>query len=273
MKLISHELLPVLIPAALALLFCSCAEDADSPVEVSFEDTSPAYLYTYRVIDVFPHDREAFTQGLAYYGGFLYEGTGIFKRSTLRRVELETGEIRKIIQLDDRYWGEGVTVYGDSIVQLTWNSNIGFVYGRESSERIGTFGYPTQGWGLKHDGVRMIMSDGTDALRFLDPVTFEEVGSVAVRDSSGPVDMLNELEYVRGEVFANVWKTDCIVRIEPETGRVAGRIDLEGLLQPGDLTEPVDVLNGIACDEENGRLFVTGKLWPKLFEIELVPAE
>lgn len=191
----------------------------------------------------------------------------------MRRVELETGDILQMYELPDRFFGEGVTIYGNRIIQLTWQSNVGFVYDRESLGLLQEFSYPTEGWGITHDGERLIMSDGTSTLRFLDPESFEETGRVEVRDDEGPVAELNELEYVGGEVYANVWQTDRIARIAPETGQVTGWIHLEGLLGAEDRSDTVDVLNGIAYDEKDDRLFVAGKLWPKLLEIELIPPE
>jgi glutamine cyclotransferase len=209
---------------------------------------------------------------LVFEDGVLYEGTGLNGRSTLRRVELETGEVLQIHELPAQFFGEGVTVYGNDIIQLTWQSHVGFVYDRDSFELLQEFNYSTQGWGITHDGERLIMSDGTATLYFLDPETFEEIGRVGVYDNDGSVNRLNELEYVQGEIYANVWQTNCIARIDPQTGQVVGWIELKGLLTPEDRGEPVDVLNGIAYDAENARLFVTGKLWPKLFEIELISA-
>jgi glutamine cyclotransferase len=227
-------------------------------------------VYTYNITKAYPHDRDAFTQGLVFEDGVLYEGTGLLGHSTLRRVELETGEILQIRELSDEFFGEGITIYGDKIIQLTWQSNMGFVYDKDSFELLQEFNYSTEGWGITHDGTRLIMSDGTSTLHFLDPQTFEEIGQLEVFDNDGPVTRLNELEYIQGEIYANVWQTDRIAIIAPETGRVVGWIDLRGLLTAEDLSEPVDVLNGIAYDAEANRLFVTGKLWPKLFEIELV---
>ncbi len=200
----------------------------------------------------------------------LYEGTGLFEHSALRRVELETGAILHIRELPDPFFGEGITVYGNEIIQLTWQSNVGFVYDKNSFELLQQFNYSTEGWGITHDGERLVMSDGTSKLHFLDPQTFEEIGQLAVFDDNGPVARLNELEYVQGEIYANVWQTDRIARISPATGRVVGWIDLEGILTAEDCSEPVDVLNGIAYDADTDRLFVTGKLWPKLFEIDLI---
>jgi glutamine cyclotransferase len=227
-------------------------------------------VYSYNIVNTYPHDRDAFTQGLVFENGVLYEGTGLLRHSTLRRVELETGDILQIRELSDQFFGEGITIYGDEIIQLTWQSHIGFVYDKNSFELLQEFSYSTEGWGITHDGTRLIMSDGTSTLHFLDPQTFEEIGHVEVFDANGAVTRLNELEYVQGEIYANVWQTDWVARIAPETGRVVGWIDLGGLLSAEDLSQPVDVLNGIAYDAQTDRLFVTGKLWPKLFEIELI---
>ena len=245
---------------------CSCSE---SPAPTTSNITP---VYSYNVVNTYPHDRSAFTQGLVFEDGVLYEGTGLNGRSTLRRVELETGEVLQIHELPAQFFGEGVTVYGNDIIQLTWQSHVGFVYDRDSFELLQEFNYSTQGWGITHDGERLIMSDGTATLYFLDPETFEEIGRVGVYDNDGSVNRLNELEYVQGEIYANVWQTNCIARIDPQTGQVVGWIELKGLLTPEDRGELVDVLNGIAYDAENARLFVTGKLWPKLFEIELISA-
>lgn len=228
--------------------------------------------YGYRVVRVYPHDRQAFTQGLVFEDGFLYEGTGLRGRSTLRRVELETGRVLQEGKLADQFFGEGVTIFKDNIIQLTWQSNVGFVYNKDSFELLAQFSYPTEGWGITHDEGRLIMSDGTSILHFLDPESFSEIGSIQVYDDNGPVTRLNELEYVRGEIYANIWQTDSIARISPQTGRVLGLIDLKGLLNQGDPSDGADVLNGIAYDKNDDRLFVTGKLWPNVFELIVVPA-
>jgi len=226
-------------------------------------------VYTYNITSIYPHDRDAFTQGLVFEDGVLYEGTGLYGNSTLRRVELETGDILQIRELSAQFFGEGITIYENKIIQLTWQSNIGFVYDKNSFELLQEFNYSTEGWGITHDGERLIMSDGTATLHFLDPQTFKEIGQLSIRDDDGPVDQLNELEYVQGEIYANVWQTDRIAIIAPETGQVVGWIDLRGLLTAEERSQS-DVLNGIAYDAETGRLFVTGKLWPKLFEIRLI---
>ena len=230
-------------------------------------------VYTYRVVHTYPHDRRAFTQGLLFADGVLYESTGQRGQSTLRRVDLETGAILQLHELPPQFFAEGLALVGDRLIQLTWQGRVGFVYDRESFALQREFTYSTEGWGLTHDGRRLILSDGTSTLYFLDSETFAPIGRVAVYDEDGPVNWLNELEYVRGEVYANVWGTDRVARIAPSTGQVTGWIELGGLLRPEDRVQPVDVLNGIAYDPENERLFVTGKWWPRLFQIELVPAE
>jgi glutamine cyclotransferase len=224
---------------------------------------------TYIVRAAYPHDRGAFTQGLAYEDGFLYEGTGLNGKSSLRKVKLETGEVVQRIELDERYFGEGIAIAGDRIVQLTWTSRVGFVYDKETFAKQREFVYESEGWGITHDGNQFIMSDGTDWLYFLDQNVFVENRRVQVRDDNGPVRELNELEFIKGEIYANVWRTDKIVRINPETGRVTGEIDLTGILPAADRDFSTDVLNGIAYDAEGDRLFVTGKRWPKVFEIDL----
>jgi len=241
----------------------------------SLDSKSPdiSRTYTYKVINTFPHDRKAFTQGLVFEDGVLYEGTGLPGRSTLRKVELETGNVLQTRKLSDEFFGEGITIYGSNIIQLTFLSNIGFVYNKDTFELVREFNYPTQGWGITHNGSHLIMSDGTPILYFLDPETFERVSRITVYDRDVLVWRLNELEYVRGQIYANVWGTERIARIEPETGQVLGWIDMKGLVARQDYTEYEAVLNGIAYDKENDRLFVTGKFWPKLFEIKLIPAK
>jgi glutaminyl-peptide cyclotransferase len=239
------------------------------PSAPNHSDVIPTY--TYYVVNTYPHDRHAFTQGLVLEDGVLYEGTGLLGRSTLRRVDLETGAVLEIRELPPQFFGEGITIYGDRVIQLTWQSNVGFVYDRDTFEVLQEFTYSTEGWGITHDGERLIVSDGTSTLYFWDPQTFEEIGRIEVFDNYGPVSRLNELEYIKGEIYANIWQTDRVARIAPGTGEVIGWVDLEGLLTAEDRLEPIDVLNGIAYDAENDRLFVTGKLWPKLFEIKLIP--
>ena len=230
-------------------------------------------VYTFRVVNTYLHDRNAFTQGLVYENDTLYEGTGLYGHSKLFKVDLETGDVVQIHELPPQFFGEGITIFGNKIIQLTWQSNTGFVYDISNFELLREFTYSTEGWGITHDGERLIISDGTSTLHFLDTENFEEIGQIEVFDSNGPVTSLNELEYVQGEIYANVWQTDYIARISPQTGQVLGWIDLKGLLSADEFSEPVDVLNGIAYDEKNNRLFVTGKLWPRIFEIELISTD
>jgi glutamine cyclotransferase len=246
-------------------------------VVLGCSDAGPAGgipTYGYEVVNVYPHDAEAWTQGLAFAGGYLYESTGIYGRSSVRRVELATGEVLQRRDLGDGYFGEGLAVWGERLVQVTWLERRGFVYDRATFEAEDEFTYTSQGWGLTHDGMRFIMSDGTATLHFLDPKTYEEIGSVEVSDDDGPVSKLNELEYIDGYVYANVHPTDRVAVIAPDTGRVVRWLDLAGLPKRGGF-RPVEsqCLNGIAYDEEGRRLFVTGKFWPRLFEIKIVPRD
>lgn len=227
-------------------------------------------VYGYRVVHVYPHDPNAFTQGLEYRGGFLYEGTGLNGRSTLRKVALQSGKVLQVIQIAPQYFGEGITVFGQHIVEITWRSEKGFVYDRGTFKEMRTFNYPGEGWGLTNDGRQIFMSDGSAEIRCWNPDTLREIRRFTVHDGKATVEQLNELEFVRGEIFANVWQTDRIARISPLDGHVTGWIDLNGLLSESDRVAGADVLNGIAWDSIGGRLFVTGKLWPKLFEIQLV---
>ena len=229
--------------------------------------------YSYRIVKVYPHDTGAFTQGLVYSDGFLYEGTGQNGETTLRKVDLKSGTVLQLHELPDEYFGEGITIFGNKIIQLTWQSNTGFYYDKESFMPIEQFYYSTEGWGITHDGEQLIMSDGTAVLHFLDPHTFQETATIEVTDDKGSVKGLNELEYINGEIYANVWPSERIARISPSTGKVVGWIDLKGILGFYKDNYQVDVLNGIAFDSEQNRLFVTGKYWPKLFEIKLVPAK
>jgi glutamine cyclotransferase len=225
------------------------------------------------VVNEYPHDAWAYTQGLIYHDGILYEGTGILGASSVRKVELETGQVLQQRDLAPEYFGEGITLFGDRLYQLTWRSRTGFVYAADTLEPITTFSYATEGWGLTHDGERLILSDGSATLFYLDPGTLQVIGQVQVMDGDALVYRLNELEYIHGEVWANVFQTQWIVRIDPASGVVVGWIDLGSLLDPNDLTRPIDVLNGIAYDAEQDRIYVTGKWWPRLFEIEVLPVE
>jgi glutamine cyclotransferase len=256
--------LVVLLIAAGVFLFSHGGKD--QRVAVSEEGRT---WYEYEVVNAYPHDPSAFTQGLIYRDGYLFESTGLYGGSSLRKVRLKTGEVVQRKTLSSDYFGEGLTDWKDHLVQLTWKSNIGFVYDALTFELKKTFRYPGEGWGLTRDSDRLVMSDGTSSLRFLDPETMRETGRLKVMDNGFPVPMLNELEMVRGQIFANVWNTYEIVIISPQSGHVTGRISLVGLLEKIKVGTEVDVLNGIAYDPERNTLFITGKRWPKLFEIRL----
>ncbi len=251
--------------ALLPVLIAGCIED-----ETLVGQNVP--VRDFRVVAVYPHDPGAFTQGLAYRDGVLYEGTGLYGGSSLRETRLATGEVVRSQRLPPQLFGEGIALFGDRLIQLTWRSEIGLVWDLENLTIVGTFVYPTEGWGITSDGHRLIMSDGTSTLRFLDPETFRATGTVEVMAEGAPLSNINELEYVDGLVYANVWETDEIAIIDPETGEVVGWIDLSGLLT-GEEQMRADVLNGIAYDPENKKLLVTGKLWPKVFQIEVVARE
>jgi glutaminyl-peptide cyclotransferase len=221
-----------------------------------------------RVVQTFTHDPRAYTQGLTIVDGQMYEGTGWLGESNLRLVDMASGGVLQQVNLPNDVFGEGIAVVGNRIVQLSWRNHTGYIYDRDSFTQIGTFSYPTEGWGLTYDGTRLILSDGSDTLRFLDPESFAEIGQLRVSAAGRPVRQLNELEYVNGAVLANVWQTDRIAIIDPSSGNVCSWIDLAGL-NTAPRTSSDDVLNGIAYDADAGRLFVTGKRWPTLFEIEV----
>jgi glutaminyl-peptide cyclotransferase len=261
----------VLLPGALLAL--AALSSADLPVaRVGAQWSEGAVpVYGYAVVRTYPHDSDAFTQGLQYLDGVLYEGTGLRGRSSIRRVDLESGKVLQQRDIPAPYFGEGITIWRQDLFQLTWQSGVAFIYDRKTFAPRRSFQYVGEGWGLTHDGTSLVMSDGSDALRFLDPATFAERRRVKVTAAGRPVPHLNELEFVKGEILANIWQTDSVARIDPKSGRVTGWIDLTGLLTTRE-RRATDVLNGIAYDAAGDRLFVTGKLWPKLFEIRVVPA-
>jgi glutamine cyclotransferase len=228
---------------------------------------SGAPLWRHTVVRAYPHDAEAFTQGLLYRDGSLYESTGLKGRSSVRRVAIETGEVVRRFALDRRYFAEGLAAWGPNLVQLTWDTNVGFVYDRASFRLLRTWTYTGEGWGLADDGRQLVMSDGTSTLRFLSPETFGVTRRVSVRDRGAAVDRLNELEVVDGLIYANVWLTSRIAIVRPDDGVVAGWLDLSALVPPRASADAV--LNGIAHDAASGRLFVTGKLWPQVYEIRV----
>jgi len=233
---------------------------------------SQAHVDSYRVIATYPHDPAAYTQGLEFVDGKFYEGTGLNGHSTIRLVTPSTGAILMNKSLGYQYFGEGITLFNGKLYELTWQNATAFVYNPKTFVKIGQFNYSGEGWGLTHDAKQLIMSDGTPSLRFLDPVTFKELGRVYVRDGSRPVKDLNELEFIEGEIWANVYQTNMVARINPQTGQVNSWIDFTGLLTQAEGAK-ADVLNGIAYDGKTGKIYVTGKLWPKLFEIKVVPKD
>jgi glutaminyl-peptide cyclotransferase len=244
------------------LVFCLWACAAPAPAGI------PAY--TFDIVHTYPHDSTAFTEGLFYLNGFLYESTGLEQHSTIRKVRLESGQVIQKIDIPPQYFGEGIVNWKNQLVSLTWKSQVGFVFDLATFKQQKQFGYQGEGWALTQDGKQIIMSDGTSELRFFNPGTLKETSRITVTLAGKPLRNVNELEWVKGEIYANVWQTNWIVRIQPHTGEVVGLIDLTGLLpRPDFIAGQTDVLNGIAYDARSDRLFVTGKNWPKLFEIRL----
>jgi glutaminyl-peptide cyclotransferase len=225
--------------------------------------------YTYSILNTYPHDKGAFTEGLVFSNGALFESTGEYGTSSLRLVNLTSGEVLQEFQLPSEYFGEGLTAVDGKLLQLTWQNGIGFVYDENSFDLLGNFSIATEGWGLTYSGINLIMSDGTSKLYFLNPATYEVVGQVSVRDGNDSVTNINELEYINGDVYANIWMTQKIAIINPQTGQIKGWIDLSGIYQSNDVNS---VLNGIAYNNQTGGLFVTGKNWPYMYEIEISAA-
>ncbi len=267
-KAMTHLGVASVIPLSLASFGCGSGSGAN-PTGERDATIESVPKYGYEVVKILPHHADAFTQGLVFHNGKLIESTGQVGRSSLRRVEPETGEVEERVDIPSPYFAEGITLLKGKIYQLTWLNQQGFIYDASSFEKTGDFNYEGQGWGLANDGTWLILSDGSNRIRFLDPGNFQVTKTIAVFDGGTPVARLNELEYVQGEIYANIWGQDRIARIESQTGRVVGWIDLSGLLSPTEVNDEEAVLNGIAYDETNQRLFVTGKLWPKLFEIRL----
>jgi glutamine cyclotransferase len=235
---------------------------------VVYSDTPPK-RNGYRIIKQYDHDSGAFTQGLVYHGGVLYEGTGQESKSSLRKVKLETGEVLSQLNLESQLFGEGIAIVGDRIYQLTWQSKVGFVYDLATFRLLNRFYYQTEGWGLTTMGNNLVMSDGSNILYIIEPQSFNVISQIEVYDNKAKVSQLNELEYINGEIWANIWQTDLIARIDPSSGKVLAYIDLKGILKDPQTNTSVDVLNGIAYDNATGRIFVTGKNWPLLFEIKI----
>ncbi len=260
--------------AAAALLLITalagCSKKTDTPAPETQQTVAPpspsAPVYGYHIVTTYPHDKSAFTEGLQYFNGFLYESTGLNGQSTLRKTDLKTGKVLQKIDIDGQYFGEGIVIFGSRIYQLTYTSQVGFIYDLNSFKQLDTWHYQGEGWALTTDGSSLIMSNGTDKIQFLDPATLTVTRTISVRESGMPVEFVNELEYIKGEIWANIWQTNRIARIDPATGAVKSWLDMTGLLAPSEVPG-TDVLNGIAYDNEHDRIYVTGKNWPKLFEI------
>ncbi|MFH1445892.1 MAG: glutaminyl-peptide cyclotransferase, partial [Chloroflexota bacterium] len=250
--------------AGIVLLILSNIQTTSRPVSSIPLDLG--YQAGFEVINRYPHDHLAFTQGLIFHEGQLYESTGLNGRSSLRKVDLETGEVLQMINVDQTLFAEGLTEWQGTLIQLTWRDQLGLVYDLDSFQLLRSFDYSSEGWGLTHDEHHLIMSDGSDTLHFIDPNKLIEVKQIRISESGIPITRINELEYINGEIYANIWQTNKIVRIDPTDGNVIGWINLAGLLPQDDFSASVDVLNGIAYNSSKDRLFVTGKLWPYLYE-------
>ena len=263
MKLISSSF-NLIVPLSLLFLCLfynsACSSENSSSVNIVREVV---------VINTYPHDKEAFTQGLAFSNGSLYESTGLHGKSSLRKVNLKTGEVEKIHKLSDHLFGEGITILDKKIYQLTWRSKTGIIYELESFKVLGFFDYPFEGWGITNDKKNLIISNGSPNIFYYDPESFEQIRKIKVTDRGEPVSLINELEYIDGKIYANIWRSNKIISIDPDNGKVIDWYDLSDLRKQVQGKNKIDVLNGIAFDSENGRIYVTGKLWPKLFEIKL----
>ena len=261
----------LIVVLALALLCFQCQSPGSNSNSANNQTPAngPARKYGYQIVNMWPHDSNAFTQGLVLMDGKLLESTGEEGRSSLRRVELESGKVLKKVDVPEPYFAEGLALLNGKLYQLTWQHNIGFIYDAQTFERTGQFNYDGEGWGLATDGQSLILSDGSSRIRFLNPADFKVTKTITVRDGTHEIDQLNELEYVNGEIYANVWHDNRIAAIDPQNGHVNSWIDLNGLMPQEELQDQEAVLNGIAYDQANNKLFVTGKLWPRLFEIRV----
>jgi glutamine cyclotransferase len=249
--------------------FLNCENNHISK-DITLKSDSSTPVYRPKILYVYPHDQDAFTQGMLFYNGFMYESTGLYGHSSLRKVELESGSIIKKIDLSPDYFGEGITLFNNQVIQLTWHAKKGFIYDLDHFNLIKEFRYPMEGWGITFDGQYLVISDGTAILYYLDPESFQIIKQVNVQENGKSINRLNELEYIKGNIYANIWETDQIAIISPD-GKVIGWIDLQGILLVDDCSQTTGVLNGIAFNTQNQRIYVTGKNWCKLFEIELVP--
>ncbi len=253
-----------------ALLLLICTALSAQTAKQAPAKASAAPVYGYKVVRTYPHDRGSFTEGFFVLDGQFWEATGLEGRSYIRRIDIDNGRVLQQYNIPSKYFGEGIVVFGNQLFELTYKSGVAFVYDKTSFKQLKTFEYSGEGWALTTDGKSLIFSDGSSSLKFLDPATFKEVRRITVTDAGKPVDQLNELEYIKGEIWANIWQANRIARIDPKTGRVNSWIDMNGLLSIME-SVGVDVLNGIAYDAKADRIFVTGKFWPKVFEITVVP--
>jgi glutaminyl-peptide cyclotransferase len=269
MSLILKARLVLILALSLAALQCNAGANSGPTNTTPAPPDAPPAKHGYQIVNIYPHDSGAFTQGLIFVDGKLYEGTGQEGRSSLREVDLQTGRVLKKVDVPEPFFAEGITLLNGKIYQLTWQHQIGFIYNAQTLEKTGQFQYTGEGWGITNDGHSLIMSDGSNRIRFIDPDSFRVTKTIAVTDGRTAINELNELEYVNGEIYANIWHDQRIVTIDPQNGRVTGWIDLSGLLQPGAVHDEEAVLNGIAFDQSGNRLFVTGKLGPQLFEIKV----
>ena len=269
LPILKLRLILVLVPALFSFQCQPSTNSGSSNKTIEAPANGPTPKYSYQIVNIFPHDSNAFTQGLILMDGKLLESTGQEGFSSLRRVELESGKVLKKVDVPVPYFAEGLTALNGRLYQLTWQHNTGFIYDAQTFDRLGEFNYQGEGWGLTTDGQSLILSDGSNLLRFIDPAGFRVTRSIRVTDGSAPVRELNELEYVNGEIYANVWHDNRIATIDPQSGHVKAWIDLNGLMPESELQDPEAVLNGIAYDQANDKLIVTGKLWPRLFEIKV----
>ena len=262
--------LALLLTLALLCLQCQrSGTNSASANKTTPTPNGPAPKYGYQIVNIWPHDSNAFTQGLILMDGKLLESTGNEGFSSLRRVELESGKVLKKVDVPEPYFAEGIAVLNGKVYQLTWQHQVGFIYDAQTFNRLGQFNYQGEGWGLTTDGQSLILSDGSSSIKFLDPNSFQVTRSITVTDRARPIRELNELEYVNGEIYANVWHDNRIATIDPQSGRVNSWIDLTGLMPEGELPDPEAVLNGIAYDQASDKLIVTGKLWPRVYEIKV----
>jgi glutamine cyclotransferase len=272
-----HTPMKYILGIILSCTFITACKNNNSSTEETTNNPSTVASpqpIAYNIVNTFPHDTSSFTQGLQWYDNTLYEGTGNFGKSKLMKVDLKTGNPTGQVKLKDVYFGEGITILKDTLYQITWQQKTCFVYDAKTLKQIKTLSYETDGWGITNDGTHLIMSDGSNNIYYRDPATFKTLKIVGVTDNNGPVANINELEFVDGFIYANIWETNYIIKIDPANGHVVGRMDLTGVLEQAAKQSPDpytkgNVLNGIAYDAAKKSFYITGKLWPVLFEVKL----